>query len=746
MKGRKSVSMINVPRDEQPPPAKRPKFQETPILQGSVMPPVTALDADDVWNIVSRMQPEERQKLLHRMPPQSVSVATSSSYPSSNIAFNKKEDTAVTEQREIGWMDRSDLDLVKTRISVSAWMHAFLHRSANGRDYGYVIIAGGSGSGKTRTGIELPGLLSKSLLHGWRHCHVFHHFMATKDTSLNFKYEKPQPDEQTQLAAESWLKDNLASSYGVVSSSIAKLSLEEVLIGVRTAEGTPSDCNMLLFFQLDEFQQNLPFCTHLCRRLSQLLSAGDNSPFHKTKTLLVPIFTGTWGGLLDLATFYGRHVIMLAGFPTLSITNSFFSEAWRAVQRQHGTTQPTQPSFGGSLQHLQLLSFLGNIPRMVRMYALRLFSSKMNVEHDFTRVFEDVASYIGQNYGFQMAEDIVSKHLLVLWYFRTPVPYTYALNGVTIEDLQPMGYLFLKQLSDSADLYFVDIPFVFVHQWAKIIFNHPIFVEPLYQLSEENLPKFCLTVNCATYAMLKMAAEVELTLCQTRPGFIPSRKWTQDPQGRVLTVSTTLAELYAHAIEGCHDILHKPIDVSVSDYYYYRKLQPGEDVLEGNFMIETKNREAGADGLTPITAEQYKSSPKYAVERKFSPKEQQINGTTLFKEMSKNLFNRPYLVLITPKTVLDKHQSRPKPTRGRNATKLRNATVWNVVAQNSTETIGIGLRHLKPELIGKATQGAPRDDQLVESTFSNLFLIASPASLLKFGRGLIHATRATLEE
>jgi len=97
----------NDDEDDHPPPAKRSKTFDGTLLKIS--------NVNDVLALISRMRPEEVQKLLSRLPPNSLSTSSSTTTTTappthsssrfqyeSYFKFNKRVDGgAVTEQRII---------------------------------------------------------------------------------------------------------------------------------------------------------------------------------------------------------------------------------------------------------------------------------------------------------------------------------------------------------------------------------------------------------------------------------------------------------------------------------------------------------------------------------------------------------------------------------------------------------------------------------------------------------------------
>ena len=175
-----------------------------------------------------------------------------------------------------------------------------------------------------------------------------------------------------------------------------------------------------------------------------------------------------------------------------------------------------------------------------------------------------------------------------------------------------------------------------------------IFVDPVDQISEENLPKFAQTLHITTYAMLRLWLSVEDRLQALHPDFRPSLKTRQ--VGDTQEIQTTRDVIYAGAATGPSSALHEPIWVNPYLNSTLQPLHPKYNPLfaTNNETLITAPRSAGADLITPHAAEQFKADAFFARGGEDTSSERALRHSVVAAELSKNRFGLQYLTLITP--------------------------------------------------------------------------------------------------
>ena len=364
------------------------------------------------------------------------------------------------------------------------------------------------------------------------------------------EFQKPGNDPNLTRTAGRWLCRQLLSFYHPTTSwdDLLLLDLIDILKQIRAIHSVPASDTLVIFFQIDEFQRSLDGCTHLLRNIGDLICAiGPQSPFRSTKTLIVPVFTGTWIGRLTLATEMINLEISLVGLDSPKDAHGLFSDYLK------GTATASIPSFDSPF-HRHVLTMLGYVPKMIVTYAetFKAHPCDLDNQSDYSSMWDELERNILQTYSASDLQDKYKDHLLCLWYFSTPVTPSYDLgDGYTIQQLMRSGVLFLApgQLDFT-----VTVPLVIARIWNPH-FRQSSFVDPRNQLTEAGFPKFILKIHQLTYRMMGLQADLYAQL-GNRAAFKRERR--TNSQGKV-EVLTSLSEIYNHAIEGPKAILDRDL-------------------------------------------------------------------------------------------------------------------------------------------------------------------------------------------
>lgn len=556
---------------------------------------------------------------------------------------------------KIPWMDR-DFDTHFVSNSVLRWCEAFKVRSESASNFGYLVVTGGSGSGKTRFGRELPRLLRSQLqnqLSDWLHLEVFT-ILQEPDDLDDLDSSSTTLPQIAENKAELWFVQELARKHGVDYLKSQWMVLWEVLEAVRQVNGIAKGEPLAIWLQIDEFQTDLNHCSHFLARLASILTS-DNSPLRQTNTYIIPILTGTWTlPPIEHAPHLTSVNIPLAGFNSLQQAEEFFLQAWR----QEASKKPSKaaiadPPYLDAVPHLRLLKMVGFFPKLIELYAkVRFERPKRNLTnpYQFEEVWLDLIRTIRAKYRkpeLLPFDELTREHLLCLWYFRIPVSASYKLNTMTISDARLTGFFSTKPADSSSDDKFnIYIPMAMVCIWMPILFDRECFIPGM--VHRRPLSELVLSFHLLTYRMLGLFATVKKKLSD--PAHIEVEYRIKDEE---MEVQTTRRQLYADAAEGPRSALDEKIWINPNIKWLSARNSGDKKKPKGaaTDFYEKTPRHKGPTALTPHALEQHKADQHYSITG--IPSGKSITGPELAREIEKirNVYPKAVVTVITPKKV-----------------------------------------------------------------------------------------------
>ena len=492
--------------------------------------------------------------------------------------------------------------------------------------------------------MQLPKLLKASLSD----FHVIQTFCYAdkmdpthSNQSMQQEFQKPDDNELSETAAGQWLCRQLTSFYCPTTqwADLPSLDLPTILTQIRSMHAVPAESSLVIFFQIDEFQQRLANCSHLLRYLGSLIRATrPKSPLKTTNTLIVPVLTGTWIGDLMLATEMIDLKLLLVGLDSPEDAHSLFTDYLKSSNLEQSKLIPAFEA----AYHRHTLTMLAYIPKIIVTYAsvFQANPSDLSNRYAYEKMWKILQHAVAISYNPSNLTQVHKDHVLSLWYFATPVGPLYDLgDGLTIQSLMNHGVLFLNQ---QKECYTVAVPLVIARIWKEAFFDLDSFIDPWAQLTETGFPRFILTIHQLTYRMMGLQADLSAKFGD-QAAFKRSKRSTNQEQPEVLT---SVSEIYNYAIEGSKAILDRPLWIQPNV-----ELLPKEGFDPSVYgLCESPDRAAGADAVTPHAAEQYKSFMAFAKAGAVTSGAS-LNGTTVVAELNKDFYDRELLAIITPKTI-----------------------------------------------------------------------------------------------
>ena len=541
------------------------------------------------------------------------------------------------------WKERAAINEELLAGKIREWRDLLNATDVNtARDIGYISICGASGVGKTRTGMQLPMLLKKHLDNSYviqTFCRSDKMPQANTIQPSLPEFQLPADDHALRTAAGEWLCRQLASFFLPSGTLIPLLELRTILEKIRSVYSVPAESSLVIFFQIDEFQDRHIACTHLLRYIGALFRAtGQTNPFKASNTLLVPVLTGTWLGPLVLATELVDLKLLLVGLDSPEDAHSLFTDYLKSSTLEQSKLIPAFED----AHHRHTLAMLGYVPRLILIYADVFQSNPCDLSNPYAykKMWKNLQTVIASSYNPSDLTRAHKDHVLALWYFATPVTPLYDLSGgLTIHSLMRYGVLFLTKQTNG---FTVAVPLVIARIWKREFFDLDSFIDPRVQLAKTDFPRFILTIHQLTYRMMGLQADLYAILGD-KAAFKRLRRLTNQYQTEVLT---SVSEIYNYAIEGSKAILDRPLWI-----------QPNIELLpKGRFdpsvygLCESPDRAAGAVAVTPHAAEQYKSFMAFAKGGAVTFGAI-LDGTAVVAELNKDFYGRELLAIITPKTI-----------------------------------------------------------------------------------------------
>lgn len=261
----------------------------------------------------------------------------------------------------------------------------------------YFVISGGPGTGKTRTGLEIPNLLQdycKS--EGIELTSTFHsvrNWGGVEDDSWNGK--RPAEDEKyEERMGKHFAVELIASVFGTEPSAVKNLSFVKRLDLVTALEVIKSYWGIsspkwVFLVQFDEFQSRETPLIHLLRKIRKLM---DDQPKF---CLLIPVLTGSAILHLQPDDDFGGYRPYLFRSKALSkkLSKKFVKNALSYQGRPD--LVPTNDR-----THRRFLSICGGVPRLLEFYVDAL------LKHDETPRDQNIWKKVLR----QMLDDIHEKY------------------------------------------------------------------------------------------------------------------------------------------------------------------------------------------------------------------------------------------------------------------------------------------------------------------------------------------------
>jgi len=182
-----------------------------------------------------------------------------------------------------------------------------------------------------------------------------------------------------------------------------------VLEDIRNCRATPTDDTLVIFFQIDEFQDELEACTHLMRRICSYMAspASLQNPLKATNTFIVPIFTGTCIGELSIATQPAVLDLVLSGLNDVKDAHQLFLD-YLQFRKYNGVESPPNRC------HRHILTMLGYIPNMIIKYATEFYDTPCDLTNSdqFSLLWSSLSMSMSTVYHAAELDPFEKDHLL----------------------------------------------------------------------------------------------------------------------------------------------------------------------------------------------------------------------------------------------------------------------------------------------------------------------------------------------
>jgi len=534
-----------------------------------------------------------------------------------------------------------------------------------------LLLGGGSGTGKTETGRQIPRLINEALgptlgFTGRTVKYVqtfsFTHHLQFRPTILDDKkltHEKPPRNQQDMDAANHAVAVSIAASYFLqngdykaqvaISKECPQLELEDVISAIRHSEKMSGSDILVLFVHIDEFQNNLLGTLSTLRAVGTYLSSESRT----TNTLIATILSGTYPTYFSIAglgaTEYNPDIINIP-----PMQKDKYRELLEAFLNREKADKRTRVEDLYKNEYFPfLLEATGGIPEIVRLLCtaiLRDKKQKWDSISDLSELFDSVVDLTRKRYPPAVWMEILQEKKYVMKFlkhehFGESVTKSTLLNRRTIGEIETSGVIFLEgdpdyQMQLKVPLF---IKSILVKAFELSFYGQELLnpFSAAYNRNEDIFPLQVLQIHRISAALL------------TPDGETPTK--------------VSLNKFYRNSLKGNPKVLEKEVEVQPNPKIRivkepWRLYAPEGDKItskdgeifnwkEGNYYVLLPKRTPGQnDAFTPFSREQY----KYAV--LFDSTDKTLPFATFEKEVKKP--NPPFweqlpLVFITPKRLTD---------------------------------------------------------------------------------------------
>jgi hypothetical protein len=535
------------------------------------------------------------------------------------------------------WVERPQITEQLQKVFKHNW-DSFRYNLSIPLNFPYLLLTGGSGSGKTRTGWEVPNILKEKIQEVEAHSvHVFFDLTnayITFETPSTFPQEKP-PRNQVHIQESGRAFSLLiASSYffssvdlltqETIKQQIPQLNhLFHVVRAIRFAEKLLSDKKMVLFIQMDEFQQMPYLCLCILRYISDQIKA---NLFKKLNTLIIPILTGASSayvsstGLEPGATNYGGEVLVIPPF-TMDESNKFICN----VVKFSNPSINLEIEYKEERLHQALLHWFGGVPRILSFYGQYLseMRPKFETPDEALKCVNAIESdtrttYLKKEELFKrVGGKKIVMELLKLSFFEEEVNLDTVIGDFTIEQLQKTGFIFLTPIDPNKDppSYRISYsPF-----WMYLLGEHlqfnifdSVLRESCFEMTEEKFPRFVAAIFKAVFRLLTYNTNSSVKISIDK--LFNDSAVTNPKSDNILSEEVEIQPDVE--IRQCPDVIESSKYV-LEDLRKIRVVRlkgtsntfDTIDFTKGNTIVITKRREQTVDLFVP---------PKFGVQVKFS--------------------------------------------------------------------------------------------------------------------------------
>jgi len=482
-------------------------------------------------------------------------------------------------------------------------------------DFKGIIIPGGSGIGKTRTGRQAATFFRQfDFGEEVKILDIFFvpHELLGSDGSGKALSRPPRNDGDVESALEQLVRCIMAVYFSVVfekkSSSVyevlhslgASCTFENLIRAIRYQEQISDNIPIILVLQLDEFQEVHQTVVNMLRAIEIIIR---NGTFSSTNCLLIPILTGTAPDTLETAELMKAT---LYGLEKLHLQPMSFEESINFVAHKCKENARNPPD-SSNVFHQQIVTSCGGVPKFLEMYVSDLRDATLNSVHNAIEVFQRLCNSIASQYRIDRVEHAFGAEnsslpiltLLYFSHFKILVTRETRINGKTIGDVERSGHLFLVPEGRS---YIVKIPLV----WQLVLdtaMKTDIFpsqlIEFLFNIREATLTQLCLQIHYVSYRILQLM-RIETVSFSTlyRGGATASQKVLNKKVKVPKTIE--LFETVMYTKDG------SKYDIDTLKSVQVKHRDEPIDVTQGCYLVEARPRFPGPDAFTPHGPEQNK--------------------------------------------------------------------------------------------------------------------------------------------
>jgi hypothetical protein len=427
------------------------------------------------------------------------------------------------------WVKRPTLERVLNDQFEFQW-RTFKSSTCRPNDYRYWIISGGSGSGKTRAGLELPNILKSKLKEVKAHC--VHIFIPAAHLPQLQQPQPPNPNQKVlripEHLSQVWesLSLAVASFYFWQSSSQEKriamktlvaqmCDMRHVIRAIRFAEKLSALEPLVLIVQVDEFQDSRYATLCFLRQLSDKIREGF---FVNNHCLILPVLTGTSPFYLEdveriipSPTNYGATIFTASPPFNLEESHTFVYNVLK-FRSDSITALNSVNEYWKHRYYQTLLCWLGGLPKILEVFANLLSEAK----YDFSRTetINDILTKVKMKvvniyhptiWIKQFGSENAIVQMLKIAFFEEAITRDTKINGMTIEQLEESGLVFLEDIPNSLGHYRISLSLFFMFflndNLGLQIFD-PILLDGFFRLDENTFPQFCASLFKAIFRLL----------------------------------------------------------------------------------------------------------------------------------------------------------------------------------------------------------------------------------------------------